>query len=151
MSKEPTILVRGKAFHRRVQQDWRIEAEGDIHPERTIPLVSSGTFRRKRHGRLDLFVDDVGGCVVVVEIKSTNWDKILHRNRRRLLASHRRQVWRYIDAYLGRGRLDVVPGIIYPHAPVDKAVCTEIVDYLNDYGIQVVWYDDLPEENESSE
>lgn len=143
MNPEPEVLARGKRFHRRVQRDWSIEAEGDVYPEHTIPLLASGSFRRRRHGRLDIFVDDVGGCVVVVEIKSTDWDQIPPRNRQRNVSRHRRQVWEYVDEYLASGEVDVVAGIIYPREPRDHEVRDQIVGYLNDWGIQVVWYDEL--------
>ena len=49
-------------------------------------------------GGMDIFVDDLGGLVVVVEITSTAWDTIVPGNRRRLAARHRRQVWKYLTS-----------------------------------------------------
>jgi len=95
-----------------------------------------------RRGRLDLFVDELGGFVSVVEIKSTNWDRIDQKNRQRLLASHRRQVWDYIEKYLDQDKMDVCPGIIYPRAPETAGLRERVEEYLNGYGLQVVWYDD---------
>lgn len=47
---EPKRLREGKAFHKKVQADWKAEAEGDVRTEMT---VSKGGSRR---GRLDVFV-----------------------------------------------------------------------------------------------
>ena len=141
---EPDILRRGKAFHKRVQDNWKRTAEGgNLTKEHTIELSQvSATPRLKRRGRLDLFVDELGDYVSVVEIKSTDWDKVKENNRKKLLGSHRRQVWKYIEEYLDVEKIDVCPGIIYPNSPTSPGLKEMIENYLNDYGLQVVWYDD---------
>ena len=141
---EPEALRRGKAFHKRVQSDLEKTAtNGKINLEHVIDLhkISPG-LKRIRRGRLDLFVNELGDFVSVVEIKSTDWDSVRPKNRRRLLSSHRRQVWRYIEKYLDEERVDVCPGIIYPQVPRTPGLREEIEKYLNDYGLQVVWYDE---------
>ncbi len=138
---EPKALREGKSFHRRVQADWRASGEGSVHVERGVRLGPTPGTRHVRRGRLDIFVDSVGTFVVVVEIKSTNWDRIKARNAHRLLSSHRRQVWRYIDKHLNIDRVDVVPGIIYPRRPRAATRAQEVESYLNEWGLQVVWYD----------
>ena len=148
MGSEPEVLRRGKEFHRLVQRDWRIDAEGNVLPEETIRLLPVRG-RHRRRGRIDIFVDDLDGLVVVVEIKSTEWDAIAPGNRRRLVARHRRQVWKYVDKFLDEDGLDVVPGIIYPSAPRDPEARHEVEKHHNDFGVQVVWYDELPEANAS--
>ncbi|MCK5828462.1 hypothetical protein KAH43_08070 [Candidatus Bipolaricaulota bacterium] len=91
---------------------------------------------------MDVFVDDAGDFVVVVEIKATDWDRILPRNIQRNLGSHRRQVWKYIEKYTDGDRVDVCAGIIYPTTPKTPGLKERIETYLNEYGLQVVWYDD---------
>ena len=139
---EPEILKTGKEFHRRVQEDWeRTAKDGHISAEHRIPLVpKSGHY--KKHGRLDIFVDEAGDFVSVVEIKSTDWDSVLPRNRKKLLGSHRRQVLRYIEHHIDIKHIDVCPGIIYKSAPTNPALKEEIEEYLNNWGLQVVWYED---------
>jgi hypothetical protein len=143
-TSEPDILKQGKAFHRKVQEDWKRTAkDGKIIKEHTIPFHQvSSVLRRKKFGRLDLFVDELGNFVSVVEIKSTDWDRVKEANRKKLLASHRRQIWRYIKEYVDTKKTDVCPGIIYPHSPSSPGLKEMIENYLNDYGLQVVWYDD---------
>jgi hypothetical protein len=139
---EPEILRIGKEFHRRVQDDWERTAKGGrITPEHTISLVPENA-HHKKHGRLDIFVDEAGDFVSVVEIKSTDWDAVLPRNRGNLLGSHRRQVWRYVKRYVDAEHIGVCPGIIYRTAPSTPGLKEEIEDYLNEWSLQVVWYDD---------
>jgi hypothetical protein len=91
---------------------------------------------------MDIFVHESGDYVTVVEIKATDWDRVLARNRRRLLGAHRRQVWRYIEKFIDGDHLNVCSGIIYPAAPVTAGLREEVETYLNDCGLQVVWFDD---------
>ncbi len=143
MGVQPEQLRRGREFERTVQTDWGQTADGNPRIEHTIPLLAGLTRTgRPRRGRMDIFVDELGNMVTVVEIKATDWDRILPRNRQRNLASHRRQVWRYIEKYLDADQLDVCAGIIYPTASRTAGLKERIEDYLNDYGLQVVWYYD---------
>ena len=89
------------------------------------------------------FVDEMNDFVSVVEIKSTDWDKVKERNRRKLVSSHRRQVLKYIEEFVDGENMDVCPGIIYPRSPSTPGLKEMIEHELNDYGLQVVWYDDL--------
>ena len=141
---EPEILRRGKAFHKRVQEDWEKTATGgQINLEHFIPLsILRKKTNRPKSGRLDIFVDELGDFICVVEIKSTDWDKVKEKNRKKLLGSHRRQVWKYVEEYLDVLKVDVCPGVIYPTAPITLGLKDMVEAYLNDYGLQVVWYDD---------
>jgi len=141
---EPDTLRRGKEFHRRVQTDWAGEVEGaTVRLEKTILLGSlSDTVKRQRRGRLDIFIDELDDFVSVVEIKSTDWDRVLGRNRQKLLAAHRRQVMLYVDKYLDHDQVCVCAGIIYPHSPSTAGLKEAVEQYMNEHGLQVVWYDD---------
>ncbi len=141
---EPEILRSGKEFHKKVQNDWQTTAkDGKIHNECTIGLSGfSKTSKRRRLGRLDVFVDELGDFVSVVEMKSTDWDKVKEGNQMKLIFSHRRQVWKYIEEYLDVEKVDVCPGIIYPHSPSAPGLKEMIENHLNEYGLQVVWYYD---------
>jgi len=143
MGRQPAQLQRGRDFEARVKADWSNSAEGVLENEKTIDLVRGLTRRgRRRQGRMDIFVSDAGDFVVVVEIKATDWDRILPKNVQRNLAAHRRQVWKYIDKYLDVDQVSVYAGIIYPQAPKRAGLQDRIEEYHGSYGIQVVWYDD---------
>ncbi|MCD4652401.1 hypothetical protein K8T06_00520 [bacterium] len=139
---EPKILKAGKLFHKKVQADWKLTAkDGKICPEHTISLSPKGS-RHHKHGRLDIFVDDSGDFVSVIEIKSTDWDAVKPKNRKKLLGSHRRQVWRYIDRFIDIEKVDVCPGIIYKSPPSTPGLREDVEEYHNDWGLQVVWYEE---------
>ena len=141
---EPEQLRRGKDFHRLVQADWSgTVADGNVRPEHNIRMSSlprRGT--RIRRGRIDIFIDQISDFVTVVEIKATDWDAVKTENRRKLLGAHRRQVWRYIEKYLDDDGISVCAGIIYPRSPRSPGLKEEVETYLNDYALQVVWYED---------
>jgi len=139
---EPELLRRGKEFHRLVQADWAGEIEkATVRPEHSILFhTASGPIQRNRRGRVDLFVDRIDDFVTVVEIKSTDWDRIPAANRRRLLAAHRRPVLRYVDEFLDEQHVSVCAGIIYPKAPVDADLTAMVEQYLNEHMLQVVWF-----------
>jgi len=139
---EPESLRAGKHFHKRVQSDWeRTAKDGKVYPEHTISLVPNRS-AHKKHARLDIFVDDTGDFVSVIEIKSTDWDEVKPENRRKLLGSHKRQVWRYIERYVDLEKVDVCPGIIYKSPPSTPGLREDIEEYLNEWGLQVVWYEE---------
>ena len=139
---EPRLLKEGKEFHRKVQHDWELTAkDGKICSENTVYLVPKKSIH-KRQGRLDIFVDDVGDFVSIIEIKSTDWDAVKPKNRKKLLGSHKRQIWGYIDRYLDVEKVDVCPGIIYKSPPSTPGLREEIEGYLNKWGLQVVWYEE---------
>jgi hypothetical protein len=141
---EPDLLRRGKEFHRRVQADWAGEIESaTVCSEHRIalgPLVK--TVKHQRHGRIDIFIDLVDDFVSVVEIKSTDWDRIRVHNRQKVLATHRRQVLMYVDKYLDHDQVNVCAGVIYPRFPDTAGLNAQVEQYLNDHALQVVWYDD---------
>jgi len=141
---EPECLRRGKEFHRKVQSDWYENVEdGEVNAEHTINwLPNPSQSKHIKSGRLDIFVDELSDLVSIVEIKSTDWDKIKKGNVRKLLGSHRRQIWNYISKYLKGDEIDVCPGIIYPSSPSSNELREYIEKFLNSYGIQVVWYYD---------
>jgi hypothetical protein len=140
---EPEILRLGKEFHRRVQSDWERTAEGKIHCEHGIAFgVDVKRAAHLRRGRIDIFVDKISDFVTVVEIKSTDWEKVKTRNLRHLLSAHSRQVWKYVDKYVDDDGMSVCPGIIYPTAPKSIDLKKQVENFFSEKCIQIVWYDD---------
>lgn len=141
-NREPPRLRRGKEFHRKIQKEWLETAEGVILPEKTIRRLI------KRHGRIDIFVDDDSNenHVAVVEIKASDWDKMKPKAIRRNAMRQVRQIWSYIDAQLELEGKEVSPGIIFPRRPSNPKRLKEIETIFNDSGIQVVWHDESIDE-----
>lgn len=141
---EPPQLLRGKAFHRRVQEDWTRTGEGQgtrVEWLISLGLAPSGG-KRIRKGRIDIFLDQMEDFVSIVELKATDWDLVKVANRRKLLSSHVRQVMKYVDKYLDQEKVNVCAGIIYPRPPASAELRAEVEQFLNDNALQVVWFDE---------
>ena len=114
---EPRALRRGKAFQKRVQADFfRNSRDGTPRSEAWVSfahLRSHGV----RGGRADILITELGDFITVLEIKATDWDKIIPGNVTRNLWRHQRQLFRYVDKFLDVDGLDVCLGIIYPRPP----------------------------------
>lgn len=146
---EPEPLRRGKAFHRMIQEEWARKADGDVQSERTV-LKPSG-----RRGRVDIFVDDddPDGCIAIVEIKASDWDRMTDQAVKRNIRRQIRQVWGYIESqilvgeYVSTGEhQSVSPGMVFPKRP-NNPKRLELIEHLfNEEGIAVDWHDESLEE-----
>lgn len=148
-NKEPEQLKRGKAFHKKIQNDWIDTAEGRVRPEKSVLK------KNNRRGRVDVFVDDDDpeGTIAIVEIKASDWDKMNERSVRRNVRRQIKQIWDYIETQIIRGeymptgeRKSVCPGIIFPKRPKDKERMKLIESMFLEEGIPVVWDDESMEE-----
>jgi hypothetical protein len=141
--KEPILLKNGKKFHLLVQFIYKLRNQsGDPNPERK--LLKDCIIQSNSKMRMDILVDALGDMVSIIEIKNTYWDQIKHVKKN--LYSHQRQIWKYIEEYLGN-QVDVCPGIIYPKRP-DQGLVFEIESYLGEYGIQLYWFEDETQDDE---
>ena len=132
---EPERLREGKAFHKKVQADWKADAQGDVRTEMTVSKDGGGT------GRLDVFVYEDGSEVrAIVEIKHSDWDKMTPRAVRRNVKRQARQIWKYIEL---QPTLDgICPGIVFPKRPSDPKRVELIEHLFEEEGIPVVWEDE---------
>ena len=138
----PTLARERKAFHRKVQADWKADAQGDVRTEMTVSKDGCGT------GRLDVFVSDDGSEVrAIVEIKHSDWDKMTPRAVRRNVKRQARQIWKYIES---QPTLDgICPGIVFPKRPSD-AKRLELIEHLfEEQSIPVVWEDESTAERKA--
>lgn len=131
---EPKRLREGKAFHKKVQAEWKAEAEGHVETEKTAK-------KKDRKGRLDVFVSEDGSEVrAIVEIKNSDWDKMTPQAVRRNVKRQARQVWRYIEL---QPTVDgICPGIVFPKRPSDPERLKLIEQLFEEEGIPVVWEDE---------
>jgi len=109
---EPDRLRRGKAFHRKVQDDWKDTAEGKVWPEKPVTKPSG------RPGRIDVHVQADEELVAVVEIKNSDSDAMtpqaVRRNAKRYAPA--------LELHRGRDRRRV-PGLArhrLPHTAEDR-------------------------------
>jgi len=138
---EPKHLRRGKAFHKKIQEEWMSGAEGEVTPEKGTVKPSG------RRGRMDIFVRE-DGMVVVVEIKASDWDVMTAAAVRRNVRRQVRQIWDYIQSQLNDGN-DVCPGVVFPKMPKDPERMTLIEQLFEEEGIPVVWDDESSAERRS--
>ena len=148
-TREPQQLIRGKKFHKLVQQEWHEEAEGTISTEK--PLIKPGGSR----GRLDIYVEaemveDKYDGSAMVEIKSSDWDAMTLRAVRRNVRRHIRQFWNYVDSRFIQSEIErntgVSIGIIYDKRPKDPERQALIEKIYDEEHIPVVWHDETIEE-----
>lgn len=131
---EPANLVRGKKFHRTVQEEWLRDADGPV-------FIEHGTTKPNgRRGRMDVYVSPDEGPVAVCEIKASDWDAMTERNVKRNVRRQIKQIWDYIETELEKA--NVSAGIIFPRRPTIPGRLKQIEDLFNDEGIQVVWQDE---------
>jgi hypothetical protein len=148
-------MRRGRRFHHQVQAGFLLGLTGgSAYPEHHVRLT------RTSRGRVDLHVEpDVGErYVVVIEIKSTDWDALPEHRVRPNLRSHIRQLQGYLDRYVddigtasdhddhragSRGAWDSVTGVLlYPRRPTNAARLQLIDDLTRREAIMVAWYNE---------
>ena len=92
-------------------------------------------------GRMDMFTIQNDGDVVVIEIKSTNWDRIKPSNIRKNLNAHRRQLMRYVDTYYQDGDgVGASAAMIYLSVPSTDGMRNLVEAYFHEHAIVVVWF-----------
>ena len=150
---EPKILKRGKDFQKRVQADFAVNSrDGTSRSE--VPISYAYLHRRRENagrpgksraggGRADILITELGDFVTILEIKATDWDRIIPRNVTKNLWSHQRQLFRYVDKYLEVDGLDVCLGIIYPRPPTKAGLRERVESYLESYGVPAYWYNEI--------
>jgi hypothetical protein len=134
MAKEPSLLKKGKQFHKSVQSEWSLTAEGLVKSEKIVEMAGD------KKGRVDIFVEEIGDNLVsIVEIKNTDWDKIKPENIPRNIKRQARQIWKYVESQTDLEGKEVSPGIIFPKLPMDPERLELIESIFGDEWIQVVW------------
>lgn len=145
ITKEPTCLLRGKTFHKKIQEDWKKTAQGDVVAERTVLKLN------KRRGRVDIFVndDDPEGTIAIIEIKASNWDIMTEKAVKRNVRRQINQIYGYIDSQINKGEYvstgehkSVSPAIIFPKSPNVESRKKYIEERFYEDGIVVVWHNE---------
>ena len=125
-------VSRGKKFELEEKLGWK-----DV--EAIEKRYEAYTEWQSKSGRIDIRIDEIGGYISIIEIKSTNWDMMKQHRFRPNTLRHARQVLRYIKKEVFDDCLQVCPGIIYEQEPTNKDTRIQVENILNEQGIQVVW------------
>ena len=133
--KEPEQLRRGKEFHKKIQSEWVRDAEGEILIEKSVTKPSG------KLGRVDVLAVDGDQDVAVLEIKYSDWDRMIPTAVKRNIRRQIRQIWQYIESQLTDGK-SVSPGISFPKRPQDNERMKLIEAIFWEEGIPVVWEDE---------
>ena len=124
-------VSRGRKFEKWERSQWT----GELNS--TAEFEASTQWKGKR-GRVDIRLKlEEDGNIVIVEIKATDWDRLMEHRVRPTALRHARQIWRYIEDHLDPS--DVTPAIVYPSPPIAPGRKEQIEEILNERGIQVVW------------
>lgn len=140
---EPRQLKRGKEFQKQVQEDFRLHSQdGKLVAEAHISFENLLSVSAKA-GRADILITELGDFVTVLEIKATDWDRIIPGNVTRNLWRHQRQLFRYVDKFMDVDNISVCLGIIYPEPPAMPGLRERIEGYLESYGVPAYWFNEL--------
>jgi len=133
---EPRRFRKGRDYEALEKSEW-LTLEGDCEAsfEKSVPLPSG------RCGRIDVLIDTRDGSLTIIEIKSTDWDKIKQHRIRPNALRHIRQVIGYLMHFHERGR-DVCLAVCYPSAPSSSRRRRAIEDIFDEKRVQVVWTDE---------
>lgn len=135
MEKEPKCLSQGKNYHKKVQKDWKINAEDTISTEKRIKKPSG------KMGRIDVCVNCDEKLTAVVELKNSDWDKMKIEAVKRNVNRQAGQIWDYIDSQLIKGK-EVSPGIVFSKSPINYDKLKIIEKLFDEQGISVTWEDE---------
>lgn len=86
MGKEPKHLSQGKDFHKKIQKEWKLTAEGIVSTEKQVGKPS------EKMGRIDVCVNSDEKLTAVVELKNSNWDKMTIEAVKRNVNRQARQI-----------------------------------------------------------
>ena len=90
-------------------------------------------------GRVDIWLDAEKNFAVVVEVKSTDWDRVRRRRVREYVRRHGLQLHEYL-AGTDLLERDVSMHMVYPRAPVDAALRELVENGMLSMGIVVLWW-----------
>lgn len=144
---EPKQFIRGKKFQKIVQKDFEINSQDGLVKSEAVIKFEGLQKAKKKSGRADILITELGDFVTILEIKATEWDKIKPQNIKKNLWSHANQLLRYVEKYIVVDKVDVCLGIIYPHPPQKHGLRKVIESYLEHYGTPAYWFNEIKTNN----
>lgn len=137
MAISPEVLnrfLRGRQFEQSEKVEWE---DGDFKKATREYGLCVGPDKKKR-GRIDVLIKEYDDSVSIIEIKSTDWNRMAQRRVRPNVLRHIRQVMKYVYPFWEKD-IDVTPGLIYPNAPECRKRREQVESILEEYSIQAVW------------
>ena len=130
---EPKKFQRGRKYEALEKSEWvNLDGNCEAYFEKSVPLISG------RGGRIDVLIDEKNGNYTIIEIKSTNWEKIMPHRIRPNVLRHIQQIIGYWDYFDGNNK-PVCLAICYPSAPKQISTRRIIEEIFLNKGIQIVW------------
>lgn len=140
---EPEQFRRGREFEAKVRTDLALNSnDGVVNSNYHIDLRALEN-ARQRHGFADICITELDDFVTIIEIKSTDWDRIKPKNVTKNLWRHQNQLFKYVDRFVDVDGINVCLGIIYPKPPEDADLRARIEAYLDEYGAPAYWYTEI--------
>ncbi|MBT63773.1 MAG: hypothetical protein CML13_11235 [Puniceicoccaceae bacterium] len=126
---------RGKAFERELENKWSA-SQGDVI-QREVSVSNEG-----RKGRIDILIDEDPDIALILEVKSTDWDKIKRGRLREYALRHLRQLHRYVDAVMKTSSKTITIAITYPRRPRKEDRYRELMAIFDEIGASISFEDD---------
>ena len=84
----------------------------------------------------------------MIEIKNSDWDRMIEKNVRRNVKRQARQIWSYLESDLLEGKT-ICPGVIFPKKPIKPGRLEMVEELFMKEFIPVVWQDESITERKS--
>lgn len=130
-------IRRGRLFEEKERRGWNPEQSGN--PDCTAFEVPSRLGRKR--GRIDVRLK-WNDLVVLLELKSTDWNRLKPYRVRPTALRHIAQLYRYVDGELANGQTGIFHGIVYENRPHLGTRRQQLTHIFNESGVQLVFRDE---------
>lgn len=124
----------GRAFEKAERLEWLPAKCGTPDEAR----FEAPTKLARKRGRIDVRLQ-WRNLVVLIELKATDWDRMIAHRVRPNALRHIRQLYRYVDGELARGTEGICHGIVYERAPRKRARRKFLESLFHEHCVQLVW------------
>ena len=130
-------IRRGRLFEQRERREWTPAKSG--RPNRTA-FEAVSLFDRRR-GRIDIRLE-WEDLIVLLELKSTDWNRLKPHRIRPTALRHIAQLYRYVDGELENGNTGICHGIVYEHRPRLATRRQQLARIFSERCVQLVFRDE---------
>lgn len=130
-------IRRGRLFEQKERREWTPEKSG--RPSRTA-FEAASLFGHRR-GRIDIRLE-WEDLIVLLELKSTDWNRLRPHRIRTTALRHIAQLYRYVDGELKKGNAGICHGIVYERRPRLAARRQQLAEIFDERCVQLVFRDE---------